>query len=267
MGPAGNGSNTALGHKALFKDADGEGNTAVGALSGYETNAGQYNTSVGFASFGKNVKGGFNTAIGYAAGDYETDGSYNTFLGAGSGWYGNPHYSYSTALGFESYFTASNQIALGRTTEGVFILGPYLKIGGTYNKTLSYALDVTGNGFFSGTLTSNGTVLSSDYRIKENVTPLDNVFTVDNLNPVTYTNTKTLKQDIGLIAPELQEHYPFLVNGTKDGEELQSVNYIGLIGILIKEIQILKAEIVRLDAKDNTVYDNLVAYINSKFTA
>ena len=72
---------------------------------------------------------------------------------------------------------------------------------------------------------------------------MDFAFTVDNLNPVTYTNTKTQKQDIGLIAHELQEHYPFLVNGTKDGEELQSVNYTGLIGILTKEIQSLKKEV------------------------
>ena len=63
------------------------------------------------------------------------------------------------------------------------------------------------------------------------------------MNPVTYTNTKTLKQDVGLIAHELQDHYPFLVDGTKDGQELQSVNYIGLIGILIKEIQCLKKEV------------------------
>ena len=56
-------------------------------------------------------------------------------------------------------------------------------------------------------------------------------------------NTKLGKQDIGLIAHELQEIYPELVNGEKDGEQFQSVNYIGLIPILIKEIQELKKEI------------------------
>jgi hypothetical protein len=53
----------------------------------------------------------------------------------------------------------------------------------------------------------------------------------------------TQKQDVGLIAHELQAQYPFLVNGIKDGEEMQAVNYIGLIGILIKEIQCLKKEV------------------------
>jgi hypothetical protein len=54
---------------------------------------------------------------------------------------------------------------------------------------------------------------------------------------------KTLgKQDIGFIAHEVQEHFPFLVNGEKDSEEYQTLNYTGLIGLLTKEIQDLKKE-------------------------
>ena len=87
---------------------------------------------------------------------------------------------------------------------------------------------------------------SSDYRIKKNVKSLDNNFHVDYLNPVTYTNKYTDKQSIGLIAHELQEHYPELVNGEKDGDQIQSVNYIGLIPVLINEIKILKDEMKTL---------------------
>ena len=60
---------------------------------------------------------------------------------------------------------------------------------------------------------------------------------------LTYNNKLTHKQDIGLIAHELQEFYPFLVEGEKDGTNNQSINYIGLIGILINEIKGLKKEI------------------------
>ena len=56
-------------------------------------------------------------------------------------------------------------------------------------------------------------------------------------------NIKIEKQDIGLIAHELQEVYPFLVSGEKDGPTTQSVNYIGLIALLTKEIKDLKKEI------------------------
>ena len=88
---------------------------------------------------------------------------------------------------------------------------------------------------------------TSDYRIKENVTPLDTNFVVDRLNPVTYLNKSSEKQDIGLIAHELQEIYSCLVNGEKDGENMQSVNYIGLIPILIKEVQELKKRVKALE--------------------
>jgi hypothetical protein len=40
-----------------------------------------------------------------------------------------------------------------------------------------------------------------------------------------------------------------LVSGTKDGPETQSVNYIGLIGILTKEVQDLKKRVAELENK------------------
>jgi len=104
----------------------------------------------------------------------------------------------------------------------------------------------------TGTITASSFYASSDYRIKENVTLLSSFkpeITVDDFKPVIYTNTRTGKQDIGFIAHELQEKYPFLVTGEKDGEEIQTVNYIGLIGVLVKEIQDLKKEVKELKNK------------------
>ena len=75
---------------------------------------------------------------------------------------------------------------------------------------------------------------------------LSDEFTVDDLNPVIYQTKKNKETHIGFIAHELQEHYPYLVNGEKDGEEIQSVNYIGLIGVLVKEIQTLKQQVKML---------------------
>jgi hypothetical protein len=48
------------------------------------------------------------------------------------------------------------------------------------------------------------------------------------------------EDQLGFLAHELQEHYPFMVNGIKDGPSLQSVNYIGLVGLLVQEIKELK---------------------------
>ena len=98
----------------------------------------------------------------------------------------------------------------------------------------------------NGTVTATNFNATSDYRIKENVKLLEDSFILDDLKPVTYLNKKTGNTDIGLLAHELQEIYPFLVTGVKDGSEMQSINYIGLIGILIKEIQDLKKEVAAL---------------------
>jgi len=106
----------------------------------------------------------------------------------------------------------------------------------------------------------------SDYRVKENIKPLDASFNVDVLNPVTYNLKSSGKQDIGFIAHEVQEFYPYLVNGVKDGPETQSLNYNGLIGILTKEIKDLKKE-MRLVNDANTKLNSDVSVLRLKLEA
>jgi len=107
-----------------------------------------------------------------------------------------------------------------------------------------WLIDPTGNAVFS-TVSA-----SSDYRIKKDIIPLSlNEYSVDKLKPVVFKFNEGNKLSIGLIAHELQEEYPFLVEGEKDGNQYQSVNYNGLIGILIKEIQELKERVKILENK------------------
>jgi UDP-3-O-[3-hydroxymyristoyl] glucosamine N-acyltransferase len=119
------------------------------------------------------------------------------------------------------------------------------------NTTCNGDVSMNGNLVVGGEVNATAFNATSDYRIKSNVQPLVNgIYVVDNLNPVSYINKLTNKQDIGLIAHELQEHYPFLVNGEKDGPTTQSVNYIGLIGMLIHEIQQLKIRVSTLESRN-----------------
>jgi len=72
---------------------------------------------------------------------------------------------------------------------------------------------------------------------------------VDGLKPIQYFNTRARKLDIGFLAHEVQEDFPYLVTGCKDGDDLQTLNYIGLVGVLVKEIQELKAKVAILEGR------------------
>jgi len=109
-------------------------------------------------------------------------------------------------------------------------------------------LEINGDLSFTGQIPKIN--ITSDYR---NIKPgtmisLGSTYTVDSLNPIIYENKQTNGKEIGLIAHELQQVYPYLVTGNKDAvigdnPKYQSINYTGLIGILIQEIKQLKSEI------------------------
>jgi hypothetical protein len=104
----------------------------------------------------------------------------------------------------------------------------------------TYTLDI------SGTARATSFNATSDYRIKANIQNLNETFSVDHLRPIYYFNKEANKEDIGFIAHEVQQHYPYLVTGNKDGDEKQSLNYNGIMGILVKEVKECKTEIKRL---------------------
>ena len=57
------------------------------------------------------------------------------------------------------------------------------------------------------------------------------------------------------MAHEVQESFPYLVTGEKDGEKIQTLNYTGLIGVLVQEIIDIKKELKETKAE-------LMVYIN-----
>jgi hypothetical protein len=109
-------------------------------------------------------------------------------------------------------------------------------------------VDVCGNISCLKTISALNFTSLSDYRIKTNVLPLTQNYVVDCLKPVTYHHMLKNKDDVGFIAHELQEIYPFLVSGSKNGGDYQSIEYTGLIPILVKEIQELKKRVLALES-------------------
>ena len=108
---------------------------------------------------------------------------------------------------------------------------------------------ITGN-LYAGNVEAYIFNATSDYRVKENPILLNQSFFVDDLKPMFYKNKLSNRDDMGFLAHEVQEVFPFLVNGEKDADRYQSVNYNGFIALLVKEIQDLKKRVYNLENKN-----------------
>jgi hypothetical protein len=101
-----------------------------------------------------------------------------------------------------------------------------------------------GNGdFTAGTITATDFNSTSDINLKENVQTVDNALeTVSALRGVSFDWKETGRGSYGVIAQELEEILPDLVNTG----EVKSVNYNGIIGVLIEAVKELSKEIEEL---------------------
>ena len=127
-------------------------------------------------------------------------------------------------------------------------------------------LNNLGNLAVHGTVSSAGTNLTSDIRLKKNITPLQNSLSIiQKLNPVTYDKKMNLAsldysiKENGFIAQEIQKILPNLVHESADKDKLLSVNYTAIIPILTKGIQeqqvIIEDQKKRLEALEKLVID------------
>jgi hypothetical protein len=97
--------------------------------------------------------------------------------------------------------------------------------------TPTVALQVVGDITSSGDITSN-----SDIRLKSNIRPIDNA-----LNLVTqlegHKYIKDGKESIGLIAQEVEKILPEFTHTADDEMKTMSVNYAGMVSVLIEAIK------------------------------
>ena len=105
----------------------------------------------------------------------------------------------------------------------------------------------------SGSVSFNTT---SDYRLKENIAPMQNALNVvKQLKPVTYTWKATGESTQGFIAHELQEVAPECVTGEKDAvdeegnPQYQGIDTSFLVATLTAAIQELNVKVTALEAQ------------------
>jgi hypothetical protein len=154
------------------------------------------------------------------------------------------------SISFGSYLSSAGSYN-GSTSRTVSVAGTSINTGNTL-----VARDVSGD-FTAGTvnvtnLNASQTIIAQDFdsisdnKVKENVQTVENALEIINaLRGVSFDWKKTGNKSYGVIAQEISKILPELV---KDGE-IKSVNYNGLVGVLIEAVKELSAEIESLKRK------------------
>jgi len=153
--------------------------------------------------------------------------------------------------------TTTNQpyyILLNETTEefrspyvnGNFVYNPGLNRLGIGSNNPQATLDVNGDVFVTGIVTATDYNSASDIRLKENIQKIDNpIDKIIRIEGVTFDWKSSNKSSMGVIAQNIEKVLPQLVNG----EDSKTVNYNGIIGLLIECVKTQQEQIDNLNRR------------------
>jgi len=233
----------AIGYEAGKAITSGQQNTLVGFRAGENLADNDYNTAVGYQTL-EDCTGNYNTAIGTEALHQTATANINTAIGFRAGYTNTTGYN-NTFLGVETYGSANNainQIVIGKSAVGQ---GNNYAVIGNADITRVYAAQ---DG--AGVLYANGTIQSSDRRLKENIEDSDlGLEFINKIRPVSYkyiNDKQDGKTKYGIIAQEVQEVLKESNNedfaGIKDSDEYLGADYNQFVAPLIKSVQELSSE-------------------------
>ena len=277
-------ANVLIGKQAGYS-ATGSGNVIIGETAGYYS-SGSRNTFVGATKVGTNgcgdamTSGSANTIIGNYSGNQggldirtasnyivlsDGDGTPRAWCQSGtSGWkfsdngsrddngQQNEFYQTNNTRGLNVRCTNSSlttdgvlfAVADRNTTNNTFYAFGYYNVGGG-----AYRFRVADSGNVTNTNNSYGAL--SDIKLKENIvdaTP--KLASLQNVRIVNYNRIGSEEKELGVIAQELEQVFPALVEthidrdreGNDLGTTTKSVKYSVFVPMLIKAIQELKTE-------------------------
>ena len=228
----------------------GTASNATSATSATTAATATYATSAGIGST--------TTRIPYLTGPVTSSGANGTATAIASGVIVDANISASAAIAVSKLAASTiSSISLGSNL-ATLTKGSYLT-GSNYNGSTAttWAVDAdtasTGNkivvrdgsgDFSANIITCVDLNSTSDVNLKEDIRPVDDALErVNQLEGVNFTWKKDQRKSIGVIAQELEQIFPELVtevNSTK------TVNYNGLIGVLIEAVKELSAEVEKL---------------------
>jgi hypothetical protein len=152
--------------------------------------------------------------------------------------------------------TSDAKVLMGTTTYG--------GVGNSFDNGGGIIVNYSGVGFRAllefkngngtiGSITATGLVTTynttSDYRLKQDYKNFNGLNLISKIKTYDYEWKLDKSRMYGVIAHELQQVLPYAVQGEKDGEKMQGVDYSKIVPILIKAIQEQQAQIEELKAK------------------
>jgi hypothetical protein len=153
--------------------------------------------------------------------------------------------SSSDRLVYPTFASAVGKTYIGINTTGIVYTPPTGNLGiGTTNPTSR--LTVSGNVFVSGIITATDFNSASDIRLKENIQKIDNpIDKIIKIDGVRFDWKLDNKPSMGVIAQNIEKVLPELVNG---GEN-KTVNYNGIIGLLVECVKTQQEQIDNLNKR------------------
>lgn len=236
--------------------ANGTESTAIGSNT---VAGGRYSTAMGrssTASGESSIAMGFGTAAsGYASTSFgfttRASGNSSTAIGQDT-WAAGIS---ATTMGQGTHAFTTNSLTIGKFNDlnrspldDVLLVAGNGTSNNTADRSDALVLDFDGDLWIAGTLTE-----ASDRRLKTNIQPLgmDLLGKLGEINPVRYRFKEGTghpeDEQIGLIAQEVQAHFPELVSEKNDGT--LSLSYSKFAAVLLKGLQEQQAEIERLQAE------------------
>jgi hypothetical protein len=216
--------------------ASGDQSTAMGRSS---TASGARSTAMGYNTTASGIN---STAMGrksVASGYYSTTIGYDTrasdFTSTVIGQYNNSLSSITTNGSATSYDADNTAFVIGNGTDDS-------------NRSDAFKVMFNGDATISNDLTVSGDiVISSDARIKSNIVSLgatlSKLLLIDGKS-YTMKKDESEKQKVGLLAQDIEKVFPELVS---ERNGIKSVNYQGLVPVLINALKEQEERIKRLE--------------------
>jgi hypothetical protein len=248
------------------------GNVVIGGTSSvYKLSiigTGGVNPPASFASTTTNLYTAYNAngvdvgyignGVGVATGGSATDFGFNAT--------NNMVFTTSSAVE-RMRITSGGSVLIGKTTTSFGAVGTHFLNNGQATFTVAsdaiLYLNRTGSdgiiqyfykdtsivGSISVTASLTSYNVTSDYRLKEDLKEIKGLEKLSAIKVYDFKWKADGSRMDGVIAHELAEVLPYAVQGQKDGEEMQQVDYSKLVPILVKSIQELEARIKQLENK------------------